>query len=359
MSSSDIELIEAQGRIWSYSYSFIINKCLKCAIQLGIPDVIHRHSPGPTSLPALASALHLPPSKHDALRRLMRLLVHAAFFKLQEAEDHYYYSLTPASELLLLPDDRAEAEVLKAPPVHLFLLGIWRSLSAWFRRSDGAAPVEAVLGMSFWDAMAREPSLMQTFYGAMSGDSKLVARVLVSDCCKELFRGVGSLVDVGGGTGTMAAAIARAYPDINCTVFELPQVVPDSQDQEAIFLGGNMFQENIPHGDALLLKWVLHNWDDDNCVKILKKCREAVLPSHGSNAKSGKVILIDMVVGNNQPKGGDFSQVQLCSDLLMMCLLNGKERTETELNNLLMAAGFSGYKIVRAIGPRSIIEAYP
>ncbi|CAI0387073.1 unnamed protein product [Linum tenue] len=115
--------------------------------------------------------------------------------------------------------------------------------------------------MSFWDAMAREPSLMQTFYGAMSGDSKLVARVLVSDCCKELFRGVGSLVDVGGGTGTMAAAIARAYPDINCTVFELPQVVPDSQDQEAIiglpnlqFLGGNMFQENIPHGDALLLK---------------------------------------------------------------------------------------------------------
>ncbi|CAI0387077.1 unnamed protein product [Linum tenue] len=170
----------------------------------------------------------------------------------------------------------------------------------------------------------------------MSGDSKLVARVLVSDCCKELFRGVGSLVDVGGGTGTMAAAIARAYPDINCTVFELPQVVPDSQDQNLQFLGGNMFQENIPHGDALLLK-----------------------PSHGSNAKSGKVILIDMVVGNNQPKGGDFSQVQLCSDLLMMCLLNGKERTETELNNLLMAAGFSGYKIVRAIGPRSIIEAYP
>ncbi|CAI0387098.1 unnamed protein product [Linum tenue] len=207
--------------------------------------------------------------------------------------------------------------------------------------------------MSFWDAMAREPSLMQTFYGAMSGDSKLVARVLVSDCCKELFRGVGSLVDVGGGTGTMAAAIARAYPDINCTVFELPQVVPDSQDQEAFFLGGNMFQENIPHGDALLLKWVLHNWDDDNCVKILKKCR-------GRNEKSGKVILIDMVVGYNQTKGGgDFSQVQLCSDLLMMCLLNGKERTETELNNLLMAAGFSGYKIVRAIGPRSIIEAYP
>ncbi|CAI0388178.1 unnamed protein product [Linum tenue] len=207
--------------------------------------------------------------------------------------------------------------------------------------------------MSFWDAMAREPSLMQTFYGAMSGDSKLVARVLVSDCCKELFRGVGSLVDVGGGTGTMAAAIARAYPDINCTVFELPQVVPDSQSQDHLqFVGGNMFQENIPHGDALLLKWVLHNWDDDNCVKILKKCREA-------NEKSGKVILIDMVVGNNQPKGGDFSQVQLCSDLLMMCLLNGKERTETELNNLLMAAGFSGYKIVRAIGPRSIIEAYP
>ncbi|CAI0387097.1 unnamed protein product [Linum tenue] len=172
----------------------------------------------------------------------------------------------------------------------------------------------------------------------MSGDSKLVARVLVSDCCKELFRGVGSLVDVGGGTGTMAAAIARAYPDINCTVFELPQVVPDSQDQNLQFLGGNMFQENIPHGDALLLK---------------------VRKFHPLE-KSGKVILIDMVVGYNQTKGGgDFSQVQLCSDLLMMCLLNGKERTETELNNLLMAAGFSGYKIVRAIGPRSIIEAYP
>ncbi|CAI0430435.1 unnamed protein product [Linum tenue] len=364
-SSSDIELIEAQGRIWGYAYTYIINKCLKCAIQLGIPDVIHRHSPGPTSLPALLAALQLHPSKHDAVRRLLRLLVHAGFFKLEQEEKECNYSLTPASELLLLFPD-------KQPPAHLFLgldsgddaFGVWSSLSTWFRRSDGAAAAEAILGMSFWDAMARERWAMPQFYDAMTGDFKLVARVMVSDYCRDVFRGVGSLVDVGGGTGIMSAAIAGAYPNISCTVFDLPEVVPDSREARAIglpnleFVGGTMF-EKIPHGDAILLKWVLHNWDDENCVKILKNCREAVSSSDKNNR--GKVILIDMVVEINQivANDKDFSQVQLCSDLLMMCLVNGKERTEAEFNNLFITAGFSGYKIVRALGPRSIIEVYP
>ncbi|CAI0430436.1 unnamed protein product [Linum tenue] len=355
-SSSDIELIEAQGRIWGYAYTYIINKCLKCAIQLGIPDVIHRHSPGPTSLPALLAALQLHPSKHDAVRRLLRLLVHAGFFKLEQEEKECNYSLTPASELLLLFPDKLDSGD--------DAFGVWSSLSTWFRRSDGAAAAEAILGMSFWDAMARERWAMPQFYDAMTGDFKLVARVMVSDYCRDVFRGVGSLVDVGGGTGIMSAAIAGAYPNISCTVFDLPEVVPDSREARAIglpnleFVGGTMF-EKIPHGDAILLKWVLHNWDDENCVKILKNCREAVSSSDKNNR--GKVILIDMVVEINQivANDKDFSQVQLCSDLLMMCLVNGKERTEAEFNNLFITAGFSGYKIVRALGPRSIIEVYP
>ncbi|CAI0430414.1 unnamed protein product [Linum tenue] len=171
----------------------------------------------------------------------------------------------------------------------------------------------------------------------MTGDSKLVARVMVSDYCRDVFRGVGSLVDVGGGTGIMSAAIAGAYPNISCTVFDLPEAraigLPNLE-----FVGGTMF-EKIPHGDAILLK--------------------AVSSSDKNNR--GKVILIDMVVEINQivANDKDFSQVQLCSDLLMMCLVNGKERTEAEFNNLFITAGFSGYKIVRALGPRSIIEVYP
>ncbi|KAF5198424.1 Myricetin o-methyltransferase [Thalictrum thalictroides] len=112
--------------------------------------------------------------------------------------------------------------------------------------------------------------------------------------------------------------------------------------------------ESIPSADIILLKWILHDWSDEECVKILKKCSEAI----PSKDKGGKVIIIDIVIQEDNGKY-ESTESQLCLDILMMVVLTGKERTETEWKKLILEAGFTSYKITHALGLRSIIEVFP
>ncbi|KAG8639725.1 hypothetical protein MANES_14G165101v8 [Manihot esculenta] len=99
------------------------------------------------------------------------------------------------------------------------------------------------------------------------------------------------------------------------------------------------------------MKWILHVWNDEDCIKILKKCREA-LPE-----KTGKLIIVEAVL---TPQGQDlFEHTRLIYDLLMMVLVQGKERSEAEWKKLLEEGGFSSYKIIKVPALLSIIEAYP
>ncbi|CAN0908486.1 Probable O-methyltransferase 3 [Linum grandiflorum] len=368
----EVELLEAQAHILSITYAYVIKMCMKCAVELGIPDVIL----GPTTLSALLSDLRLHPSRCDAVRRLMRLLVHAGIFRQEEEEeDECYYYPTPASKLLQdnVNNDqgvRREMTTTRQPPRHLFFhadgdaVTCWVSLSKWFKNGGSdestTTPFEAFCGEPFWEWMAKEPKQQQWFHECM-----LVAAALVSDrCCKEIFHGLESLVDVAGGTGIMSVAIAKAFPDINFTVFDLPHVVADGVGagmKNLQYVGGSMFGE-VPKADAVLLKWILHNWDDESCVKILKRCRDAVTNSSSRDKKKlGKVIVIDMVLFNQTTVDNkDITRVQLCTDMMMLTLVNGKERTENEFKNLFVEAGFTGgYKIVKTLGTRCVIEVYP
>ncbi|KAI9377668.1 hypothetical protein POPTR_019G093200v4 [Populus trichocarpa] len=100
-------------------------------------------------------------------------------------------------------------------------------------------------------------------------------------------------------------------------------------------------------------KWILHDWNDEECVKILKKCKEAIKDREG-----GKVMIIDMMMENQ--KGEDESiETQIFFDMLMMILVTGQERNEKEWAKLFSDAGFSNYKITPILGLRSIIEVFP
>ena len=101
-------------------------------------------------------------------------------------------------------------------------------------------------------------------------------------------------------------------------------------------------------------QWILHDWSDEECVKILKRCREAIT----SNNKKGKVIIIDMMV-ESQKGDEESTETQLFFDMLMMVLVSGKERNEKEWAKLFFDAGFSDYKITPVLGLRSLIEVYP
>lgn len=247
------KLLEAQAQIWNYACNYINSMSLKCAIQLGIPDTIHNHGQ-PMTLSNLVTALHIHPSKSHSIYRLMRILVHSGLFSRQkvcENDEQEGYSLTLASRLLL------KDEPLRAAPLCLLvlepsLITPWSCITSWFQNND-PTPFETEHGRSIWDFVAHEPTFNNIFFEAMHTDSKLIGRVLIEEC-KWVFEGLKSLVDVGGGSGTMAIAIADAFPNIKCTVFDLPHVVASFQGTNNLdFIEGDMF-EAIPPANAILLK---------------------------------------------------------------------------------------------------------
>ncbi|KAL4386363.1 hypothetical protein GQ457_09G027970 [Hibiscus cannabinus] len=362
MDKADLnELLQAQAHVWNHMFSFIRSMSLKCAIELGIPDIIHNHGK-PITLTELVAALPtLNPTKACNIHRLMRVLVHSGFFARQKLgecdgvrEDGYV--LTDACRLLLNDNPLSVTPFIKFVLDPVFTWP-WHLLGAWFQNDDRNS-FETAHGKTFWDYFRHVPQLNNLFSEVMSNDSRLAASVLI-DKCSGVFEGLNSLVDVGGGTGTLGKAIAEAFPHLECTVLDLPHVVAGLQDSGNLrFVGGDMF-EDVPTADAVLLKWILHNWNEDECLKILKRCKEAI--SNGEE-KRGKVIIIDMVLMENENVKDSVSnsvETQLYFDMVMMVKTSGRQRQEEEWANLFVAAGFSDYKITPIFGVRSLIEVYP
>ncbi|MCL7049981.1 hypothetical protein MKW94_013073 [Papaver nudicaule] len=146
--------------------------------------------------------------------------------------------------------------------------------------------------------------------------------------------------------------IAKAYPEIKCLVFDLPHVVAAAPEIAGLeMVGGDMF-EFIPPADALLLKFMLHGWKDAECIKLLKKCKEAI------PADNGKVIIIEMVLDQDEDDDA-LTQARLSFDLDMMLSSGGKERTKDEWRVLLEKAGFKRIEFIPIFAIQSVIVAYP
>ncbi|KAK3024134.1 hypothetical protein RJ639_044389 [Escallonia herrerae] len=337
------ELLQAQNDAIINELEFLKSPVLRCAVQLGIVDAIHNHGK-PMTLSQLVTALPINPAKRGGLHSLLRMLVHFGFLDHREEG----YTLAPTSRLLKDEPWNATSFIFK----HLYpsLTTALNSLGDWFQNDDLTA-FQTANKVSFWEYAAHEPNFGNAFNELMARGSALVADVLLSES-RQVFDGLTSLVDVAGGTGTMGRAITNALPNLKCIVFDRPQVVANLDGSEKLeFIGGNMF-DRIPPADGILLKmenqWILHNWSDEECLKILKKCKEAI----PSKEEGGKLIIIDMVMERQSATHHFF-------DVLMMVLHAGKERSEKEWAQLLFDAGFSTYKITPNLGSSSTIEVYP
>ncbi|CAD6203857.1 unnamed protein product [Miscanthus lutarioriparius] len=153
--------------------------------------------------------------------------------------------------------------------------------------------------------------------------------------CGEVFGGIDSLVDVAGVRGGATANIAAAFPHLKCSVLDLPHVVAGAPS------------------DGTQALTTLHDWSDDECVKILKKCRQAISPRDAG----GKIIILDMVVRYGEPNIKHL-ETQVMFDLYIMSV-NGAERDEQEWKKISIEAGFKDYKILPVVGALSVIEVYP
>ncbi|CAJ1939170.1 unnamed protein product [Sphenostylis stenocarpa] len=360
--TEESELYHAQIHLYKHVYNFVSSMALKSAMELGIADAIHSHGE-PMTLFELASALKLHHSKVCVLHRFLRLLTHNGFFTKTTVasrkegggggEEETVYDLTPPSTLLIRSKSTCLAPIVKGA-LHSSSLDMWHFSEKWFTEDKELTLYESATGESFWGFLnkATESDTLGMFQDAMAADSRMFKMALEE--CKHVFEGLGSLVDVGGGNGALTRLINEAFPHLKCTVFDQPHVVANLTGTENLnFVGGDMFK-SIPSADAVLLKWILHDWNDELSVKILKKCKEAI----SGKGKEGKVIIIDIAIDETNDDR-ELTGLKLDYDLVMLTMFNGKERERKEWEKLIYDAGFSSYNITPICGFKSLIQLYP
>uniref|UniRef100_A0ACD5XV34 Uncharacterized protein n=1 Tax=Avena sativa TaxID=4498 RepID=A0ACD5XV34_AVESA len=363
---STADMLQAHLELCHHSFAYVKSMALRAAIDLGIPGAI-QSSGGAATLSGLASKAGIHPTKLSNLRRLLRVLTTSGILAATDDEppadsETAVYTLTPVSRLLAGGGEGAEGSHNMTPLIGVIInplaVAAHLSMSEWFTDERAAAMslFEVAHGCTRWDKIKEDPTDGAVFNAGMVADSRIIMDALLrddSDGGGEFLQGVNSLVDAGGGHGAIAVAIARSFPHVKCTVLDLAHVVAGAPpDANVKFVAGDMF-EHIPPADAVLLKWILHCWKDEDCVKILRRCKEAI-PTRDAG---GKVIIIDMVVGS-AAGSQESKEMQVLFDLFMM-YIDGVEREEHEWSKIFTQAGFSDYKIKRVLGFRSIIEVYP
>jgi hypothetical protein len=168
------------------------------------------------------------------------------------------------------------------------------------------------------------------------------------------FSGYRRIVDLGGGHGALLTAVLDSYPGPLGVLFDLPDVVEtaggaiDRQQRRSCREGARRLSEAVPPGgDAYLLKWIVHDWDDEAAIRILTNCRTAM-------ASAGKVLLVEVVIPQGTA-GSDATRL----DTTMLVFTGSRERTEREYRELLHRAGLTLLSITPTASPFSILEATP
>jgi O-methyltransferase domain len=214
----------------------------------------------------------------------------------------------------------------------------------------GEPVFERVVGMEYFDYMAANPNEGEIFNQAMSDMGRGVAAAVVGSYD---FSGIGKIIDVGGGLGSLITSILQKYPEMTGILFDEPHVAEIARGsiastglaQRCEIIGGDFFESVPSGGDAYLLRWIIHDWDHDHAVKILRNCRRAM-------GQKSRLLLIEMVL----PAGNEFHSGKLL-DYIMLTFLGGEERTSEEYESLLREAGLRLNKVAPTASEWSIIEA--
>ncbi|XP_074312893.1 acetylserotonin O-methyltransferase-like [Silene latifolia] len=343
----DEEDAKAASKIWDYVFGFTDMALIKCAIDLGIPDLIEKNG-GSISLSELSSSLSC---STPHLYRIMRYLVHKNIFNQKKtSQNNIFYSQTPLSRRLLSHGKNSMVPLLllETSPT---MLAPWLALSKRVLQENGSA-FDAVHGEDVWSFAAENLELTKLMNDGMACDARIVIPRVIEEC-PDLFKGVRSVVDVGGGDGTTLSMLVKGFPWIKGINFDLPHVIDANlvPCQGVEHVSGDMF-ELVPKADVAIIKWVLHDWGDEECIKILKNCKEAI------PIDKGKVIILEGVL--EEETNDKLESARMMLDMVMMAhTTNGKERTLQEWNYVITEAGFSRINVTRIHAVQSVIEAFP
>ena len=314
-----------------------ISQAIHVAATLGIADLLAAASRSSDEL-AAATDTH-PPTLYRVLRAL-------ASVQVLDELDGRRFALTPLGEKLRsdVPDSIAGWAAFIGRP---YYWQAWGGLLDSVRTGENA--FRQVHGTDVWTYRSTRPDENAIFDRAMTSNSRRSNDAVLAACDFGRFR---TIVDVGGGNGALLAAVLAAYPDAQGVLFDQPHVVSGAASlleragvaDRCRIVGGSFF-DAVPQGaDAYMLRAIIHDWDDDEAIRILVAVRHVL-------EDNGRVLIIERVIAPpNEGRDAKFS------DLNMLVSPGGRERTREEFVALL---GSSGLRLERVLGAGvfSILEA--
>jgi ubiquinone/menaquinone biosynthesis C-methylase UbiE len=314
-----------------------ISQAIYAAAKFGIADLLRD---GPRSVEQLAKATSTNP---DALYRLLRALASVGIFA--EGQPRQFL-LTPLAEPL-----RSDVPVSKRA---LALMSGDEQFRAWaeieYSIQTGKKAFDRVFGKPIFDYLGEHLDKARIFDAAMVGIHGRESGAIIDAYD---FAGIQTIADVGGGNGSQITAILQKHPAMRGILFDLPHVIERAKERieaaglssRCMLVAGSFF-ETVPQGsDAYFMRHIIHDWDEEQCLTILRNCHRA-MPAHG------KLLVVESVIPpGNEPFGGKFL------DLVMLLIPGGKERTKEEYETLFAKAGFKLTKVVPTGSEVSVIEA--
>jgi len=331
------EKLPPERRLFRMISAKIDTHLLSVVAELGIADLL-KDGPRPIEELAKITDTHAP-----SLYRVLRALASQEVFIETEPR---CFGLTPMAEKL-----RSDVPGSLRPNALLFCRE-WHN-KAWSNLmhsvKTGECAFDHVYGMKIFDFLEQNQEESSIFNAAMTSGSSNSARQI---CDAYDFSGLHTLVDVGGGHGMLLSTILKANPGLKGILFDLPSVVEgahelldnDGLKDRCQIIGGDFF-ESVPAGaDAYLFKSIIHDWDNERATIVLKNCKKAMTPK-------SRVLVVDAVIPvDNSPFPNKLTDIE------MMVLPGGLERTEEEFGELFLNAGLKMNRIIPTGMTLSIIE---
>jgi O-methyltransferase domain/Dimerisation domain len=319
---------------------YLTTQLLYVAAKLGIADVL---ADGPLPGRLIAEQVG---ADADLLTRVLRgLVLHDVLVELPEGR----FGLTELGSCLreAAPNSMRGPVIARGELYYLAAGGLLQTVL------DGGTGFEHAYGERFFDYLGRHPQHEAAFHASMAGRAQQEADDVVAAYD---FGALDRLVDVGGGTGILAAAILQSAPRLRIELVDRPGVIDDARRRLATQgLAGRCacqagdFFDSLPGGaDAYLLSRVIHDWDDAAAKRILATVR-AALPPHG------RVLLVEAILPERAADGPAAIQM----DLHMLVLLGARERTAAQYSSLLGDAGLLVQRILPTKSPAglAVVEA--
>ncbi|XP_013590551.1 PREDICTED: caffeic acid 3-O-methyltransferase-like [Brassica oleracea var. oleracea] len=333
---------------------------LKAALELGVIDTIAAAGNGAWLSPSeITVSLPTKPTNPEApvlLDRMLRLLVSHSMLKCRMVKSREngrtgkmerVYAAEPVCTYFLKDSDGSGSLASLLIMFHDQVI-----FKTWTKLKDvileGRDAFSNAHGMRIFEYINVDERFGELFHQAMSESSTIVMKKVLE--VYRGFEGVNTLVDVGGANGTILGLITSKYPHIKGVNFDLAQVLIDAPFYPGVkHVSGDMFKE-VPSGDAVFMKWILHDWADEHCIKILKNCWKS-LP------EKGKMIILERITPE-EPMGGDLlSDTVFAMDLLMLTQCSGgKERSLSQFENLAFESGFIRCEVICLAYSYSVIE---